>query len=189
MAHKALMKLGTTSIDATKNLGTLGTGFDAFGNALAKGLSGAANGGGAGGFLSGIISSLAGAFGIPGFATGGNHKGGLRIVGENGPELEYTGPSTILPSTLTRSILSSRAPVVAAANTPAPVVQLQPVLVNNTSRQMHMEVEETVDASGQRQQRFIMSDLVAEGIATPGGKGAKTMKSAYGMKPVGRKRG
>ncbi|MNT13923.1 hypothetical protein D3C72_1489080 [compost metagenome] len=33
---------------------------------------------------------------IPGFASGGVHAGGLRIVGENGPELEMTGPSRIL---------------------------------------------------------------------------------------------
>jgi tape measure domain-containing protein len=32
---------------------------------------------------------------VPGFATGGIHTGGLRIVGERGPELEYTGPSSI----------------------------------------------------------------------------------------------
>jgi hypothetical protein len=32
---------------------------------------------------------------IPGFAEGGSHIGGLRIVGESGPELEYTGPSRI----------------------------------------------------------------------------------------------
>ncbi len=31
----------------------------------------------------------------PGFADGGYHSGGLRIVGENGPELEATGPSRI----------------------------------------------------------------------------------------------
>ena len=33
--------------------------------------------------------------GIMGFAAGGYHAGGLRIVGENGPELEATGPSRI----------------------------------------------------------------------------------------------
>jgi len=33
--------------------------------------------------------------GVPGFASGGAHRGGWRIVGENGPELEYTGPSKI----------------------------------------------------------------------------------------------
>lgn len=34
--------------------------------------------------------------GVPGFANGGNHSGGLRVVGENGPELEYTPPSRII---------------------------------------------------------------------------------------------
>ena len=32
---------------------------------------------------------------LEGFASGGFHSGGLRIVGENGPELEATGPSRI----------------------------------------------------------------------------------------------
>jgi hypothetical protein len=31
----------------------------------------------------------------PGFASGGHHSGGWRTVGENGPELEFTGPSRI----------------------------------------------------------------------------------------------
>jgi hypothetical protein len=34
--------------------------------------------------------------GIPRFASGGMHSGGLRIVGERGPELELTGPSRII---------------------------------------------------------------------------------------------
>jgi hypothetical protein len=34
-------------------------------------------------------------YGIPAFAAGGMHRGGLRIVGERGPELEYTGPSRL----------------------------------------------------------------------------------------------
>ena len=35
------------------------------------------------------------AAGIPGFAAGGEFGGGWRVVGEKGPELEYTGPSRI----------------------------------------------------------------------------------------------
>lgn len=35
---------------------------------------------------------------IPKFATGGFHQGGLRIVGERGPELEATGASRIVPN-------------------------------------------------------------------------------------------
>jgi len=33
---------------------------------------------------------------LPKFAAGGNHSGGMRLVGENGPELELTGPSRII---------------------------------------------------------------------------------------------
>lgn len=35
------------------------------------------------------------AHGVPGYAAGGAHAGGWRVVGENGPELENTGPSRI----------------------------------------------------------------------------------------------
>jgi hypothetical protein len=34
--------------------------------------------------------------GVPEFADGGLHIGGMRIVGERGPELEMTGPSRIM---------------------------------------------------------------------------------------------
>ncbi len=33
---------------------------------------------------------------IPGYATGGNFGGGIRLVGERGPEIELTGPSRII---------------------------------------------------------------------------------------------
>ena len=41
----------------------------------------------------------------PGFAAGGDHIGGLRVVGENGPELEATGPARIFNAAQTRSML------------------------------------------------------------------------------------
>lgn len=44
--------------------------------------------------------------GVPGFATGGTHSGGWRIVGENGPELEYTGPSRIFSNSESARMLS-----------------------------------------------------------------------------------
>jgi len=52
-------------------------------------------------------SGLASQFGlsIPGFAGGGDHAGGWRIVGENGPELEATGPSRIFNSSQSQSML------------------------------------------------------------------------------------
>ncbi len=33
---------------------------------------------------------------VPAFAHGGSHSGGVRVVGEQGPELEFTGPSRIM---------------------------------------------------------------------------------------------
>jgi len=43
----------------------------------------------------------------PGYATGGDHPGGLRLVGERGPELEATGPSRIFDAQTTASMLRS----------------------------------------------------------------------------------
>ncbi len=42
---------------------------------------------------------------IKGFATGGSFGGGMRVVGENGPELEITGPSRIYSKQQTKEIL------------------------------------------------------------------------------------
>jgi hypothetical protein len=42
---------------------------------------------------------------IPKFAAGGMHAGGLRLVGENGPELEATGPSRIYNANQTAAML------------------------------------------------------------------------------------
>ncbi len=47
--------------------------------------------------------------GISGYASGGVHSGGLRIVGENGPELELTGPSRIWSAEQTQRMLSGSA--------------------------------------------------------------------------------
>ena len=44
---------------------------------------------------------------IPAFASGGDHMGGLRLVGENGPELEVTGPSRIYNNSDTMKMLGS----------------------------------------------------------------------------------
>jgi hypothetical protein len=46
------------------------------------------------------------ALGIPGFASGGNHLGGLRLVGERGPELEITGPARIYNASQTAQMLA-----------------------------------------------------------------------------------
>ena len=43
---------------------------------------------------------------IPGYAAGGDFGGGLRLVGEHGPELEVTGPSRIYNANQTASMLN-----------------------------------------------------------------------------------
>lgn len=48
-----------------------------------------------------------GQYQVPGFAAGGYHKGGLRLVGEVGKEMEITGPSHIVNSNDTRSMLDN----------------------------------------------------------------------------------
>lgn len=53
------------------------------------------------GFGSSMLSGITGMF-----ATGGDHSGGLRIVGENGPELEATGASRIFNAQQTKDILN-----------------------------------------------------------------------------------
>jgi len=45
--------------------------------------------------------------GIPAFASGGMHSGGMRLVGENGPELEVTGPSRIYDTNTTKNMMSA----------------------------------------------------------------------------------
>ena len=44
-------------------------------------------------------------FGVPGYASGGDFAGGLRLVGEHGPEIEATGPARIWNASETRAML------------------------------------------------------------------------------------
>ncbi len=62
--------------------------------------------------------------GVPAFASGGDHLGGLRLVGERGPELEVTGPSRIFNADQTRRILSG-----GGQDTAAPASSADPALL------------------------------------------------------------
>ncbi len=53
----------------------------------------------------GIVSLNPSLADVPGFAMGGSHAGGLRIVGESGPELEATGPARIWTANQTMDML------------------------------------------------------------------------------------
>jgi len=52
-----------------------------------------------------VSSLLAAGNQMQGFANGGSFGGGLRIVGERGPELEATGPSRIFSNSQTKDML------------------------------------------------------------------------------------
>ena len=54
-----------------------------------------------------VNAKVSGTANIAGFAGGGYHSGGLRLVGENGPELEVTGPSRIFSNSQTKSMLDN----------------------------------------------------------------------------------
>jgi len=54
--------------------------------------------------LRAVVAALTGQT-VPAFALGGMHAGGVRLVGENGPELEVTGPSRIYSAGQTARML------------------------------------------------------------------------------------
>lgn len=70
------------------------------------GAVGGAFGGGGGQTVSSASLGPEPSLDIPSFASGGMHRGGLRIVGERGPELEATGPARIWSADQTRNALS-----------------------------------------------------------------------------------
>ena len=54
---------------------------------------------------------------FPAFARGGLHSGGIRLVGEQGPELEVTGPSRIYSASQTAAMLGGGAEAAAEVRT------------------------------------------------------------------------
>ncbi|TDK51135.1 hypothetical protein [Antarcticimicrobium luteum] len=58
--------------------------------------------------LKGLRQQVIGLGGIPGFAGGGAHMGGWRVVGERGWELENTGPSRVVSHSDTMAMLDNR---------------------------------------------------------------------------------
>lgn len=63
--------------------------------------------------------------GIPGFASGGMHRGGLRIVGERGPELESTGPSRITSNNDLKNIVNNDGVVKAISELQAEISEVK----------------------------------------------------------------
>jgi hypothetical protein len=89
--------------------------------------------------LRAVVAALTGQA-VPAFATGGYHTGGLRLVGENGPELESTGPARIWNANQTAAMMrgaggNDNAAVVAAIKSLEQKMQvLQEQIVVNTGK-------------------------------------------------------
>jgi hypothetical protein len=63
--------------------------------------------------------------GIPGFASGGEHLGGWRVVGEKGWELENTGPSRVVSNSDSKAMLDNRGVVAVLQKVLAEVAALR----------------------------------------------------------------
>ena len=102
-----------------------------------------------------IIRALGG---VPAFAAGGVHAGGLRIVGENGPELEVTGPSRIYNAIQTQNILrSANVPTAVQIGSSQPGDPALRQLVSELTQEvvnLRAEARATAIASQQLQQQF-----------------------------------
>lgn len=93
---------------------------------------------------------------IPGFAAGGMHSGGLRLVGEAGPELEVTGPSRIYSASQTRDLLSNRETV---AELRAMREELARMRSENTQLALRIEANTYTSASiARREERRALSE-------------------------------
>jgi len=108
--------------------------------------------------------------GVPGFYKGGMHSGGLRIVGENGPELEATGPARIFNATETQQMLSTAAmyrdlpqvPQGLAMGTNAQLEQREPPELTVTFSNQGDEEEKALLREQNEQLREIIRELQAQ---------------------------
>ena len=103
---------GSISYDATHisggNMGAFGAEFWGVGGLQDYMARANANLSGSFDRLTALRAQVTALGGVPGFAAGGAHSGGWRVVGERGPELEHTGPSRVVSNSDARSMLDNR---------------------------------------------------------------------------------
>ncbi len=95
--------------------------------------------------------------GVSGFQFGGMHSGGLRVVGERGPELEYTGRSGIMSATDVKELPDQIGQAVASRLIPA-------ILDSSEGRNINIHVELADDGIGKmvaRRIKYNDKDLVS----------------------------
>jgi len=211
-AADALKNLAGQGDIAAQGLGALGSGFDKFGNVLAGlGNGGGASGGGLMGLFGNLFSpsftpnTTLGSFLVNGWSSGG-WTGGTdpsRVAGlVHEKEFVFDAPSTarigvhnleamrrgIMPGYRDGGYVGSRTVYPVAAMAPvrqeasAPLIQI----INNSSAQVDGRIEDAgTDERGRRQYRMVMSDAVADGLATPGGRAGRTLRDTYNVRKRG----
>ncbi|MGP3699847.1 tail tape measure protein [Rhodobacter sp. NSM] len=106
--------------------------------------------------MEGAREAIRAAGGVPSFAGGGVHAGGLRLVGEQGPELEVTGPSRIYSASQTRDLLDTREMV---AEMRAMREELARMRAENTQLALRIEQNTYTSASiARREERRTLSE-------------------------------
>lgn len=135
------LQLANTSISLTNTAITvLGqdtvTGFNNLSSAMAQ--------------IAGVVTTLQAQYslttilgqtlGLPGFAAGGYHTGGWRIVGENGPELEATGAATIFNAQTTKAIFSGGQPAASKSSSGPDLSHAALIQSNKIAAQGHKAV-------------------------------------------------
>ena len=90
---------------------------------------------------------------LPGYYAGGMFEGGLRIVGERGPELEATGPSRIFDAQTTASMLRS-----GGANNDEVVAELR--AMRGQLAQLQQEARRTADATNGNPEAPMLTEVV-----------------------------
>jgi hypothetical protein len=86
---------------------------------------------------------------VPGFAPGGDFMGGIRIVGERGPELEATGPSRIFNAQQTRQILSGGGDIAALVREVRELRARLEALLSKSNEINATGARQTIDKLGQ----------------------------------------
>lgn len=84
------------------------------------------------------IAATGGTWTGPKFAAGGTHKGGFRMVGENGPEVEYTGPSQIINNQNAKAMFDNSDMVAEIASLRNDLRAANTAIAQNTNRQARL---------------------------------------------------
>ncbi|TBG38526.1 hypothetical protein ELG78_16740 [Rhizobium leguminosarum] len=208
--NSALGKLDTTTVGATQNLGTFGSGIGQFGQNLANAFPPAPTGGGGGNWLSNLFGGLFGSFTPIGAQATLASNGGIGLYDRGGwtgagavdepagvvhrGEIVWSqkdiarngGPETVEAMRLgKRGYLSGG--MVGGGVGAGGHVGGQPIfqIINQTSTPISGQVEESQDESGRRNYRLTMSDEIGNAAEQKGGGFRRTMNRQYGLRSAG----